>query len=199
MMAKKLFLAGSLSVAVFCLAGCTATWFCMATCHCYAGGAVSKILRHTVGHVFTQRGIKKTDMAWPMITNEAVAVVRIDRIKIIESRLAWHRWVHCYFTPLKTLRPGRGRPGRTLLDDESFTHLPDHWYSPVRELLKEGHVYLVVVDLAPKWPILEKCAEVSGKDDPLVRQVETWLFGSGTPTPGVETKEKNEQKKPVGE
>ena len=84
------------------------------------------------------------------------------------------RFIDCSYDTLKVILKGGDQIGRTILDFDRIAHLPDTWVSRVREPVRLGHLYLLVLDFG-KWPILDECIEVTGVGDPLVGRVEHWL------------------------
>ena len=86
------------------------------------------------------------------------------------------RFVRYYISAAKVYRPGE-HWGRPLLPTEWFVHCPDHWREPVKELLRDGETYLVLLEphFLGKWPMLERAVQVSGPEDPLAGQVTAWI------------------------
>lgn len=116
----------------------------------------------------TERFVKAAD--------KRKCAVLVAKIKAIDVGFTTSksRFIECSYDVVKAIRKGDGGMGRTILDFDYFVHMPDTYVSLVRKPLEPGRVCLVVLDFG-KWPILERCIEVTGADDPLVRQVEGWL------------------------
>ena len=109
-------------------------------------------------------------------TDMVIAVVRVERVREERGLLDGQRYVRYFFQPLRVLRERQKRPGtlRKLSQAKWIVHCPDDWLTRVRDPLVPGHAYLVICTYI-KWPALEYRREVSGVDDPFVRQSEAIL------------------------
>jgi hypothetical protein len=110
----------------------------------------------------------------------AIAVVRIEKV-VVRADLTFDGTPMAYyrFLPLKVLRESRSRERSKY----KFSSEEEIWGGPAGQegQLLPGKTYLVIC-YHVKYPILEYSREVSGVDDPFVRDVERML-GAGAPQP----------------
>jgi len=122
-----------------------------------------------------RHGLSRPELLRAAARGRAIALVRATRVED-GATIFGDRFVTTYFTAIKTYRPGRWSD-RPILPHTYFADVSNLWHTA--QLLEKEHEYLVVLDMG-KWPLLDRCIEVKGIDDPIVEQAEAWL---GEPPP----------------